>query len=152
MTVPIQITFRNMKPSEGVADRVHAETAKLNRYFKRITSCRVIVEAPHRHHRWSGAFHIRIELGVPGDEIVVKHTPSLRSALAQRHVFKWVKHLETDAPHKDIFVAVRDAFRAARRRLESYVHQLRREVKAHDRVPPLRAEKLGLAGLMILKS
>jgi ribosome-associated translation inhibitor RaiA len=132
-----------MEPSEAVAMRIRAESAKLDRYFNRITSCRVLVEAPHRHHRWGEPFHIRIELSVPGTEIVVKHAPSLHSALARAEMGKWSKHFEAGVPHKDMYVTIRDAFRAARRRLEDYVRRLRGDVKVHGRVPPVRADKLG---------
>ena len=138
MNLPLQITFRNMEPSEAVATRIRAESAKLDRYFNRITSCRVLVEAPHRHHRWGEPFHIRIELGVPGTEIVVKHAPSLHSTLAHAETGKWCKHFEAGVPHKDMYVTIRDAFRAARRRLEDYVRRLRGDVKGHSRVPPVR--------------
>ena len=142
MIQPLQIAFRNMEPSEAVAARINAEAAKLDRYFNRITSCRVLVEAPHRHHRWGEPFHVRIELGVPGEEIVVKHAPSLRRALEHSDTPKWVKHLEPDARHKDMYVTIHDAFKSARRRLEDYVRRLRGDVKIHDRVPAIRADKL----------
>jgi len=76
MMLPVQTTFRNMDTSPAVAGQVQEEVEKLDRYFRRITSCRVIVEAPHRHHRHGDSFHIRIELGVPGKELVVTHEPT----------------------------------------------------------------------------
>jgi len=76
MNLPVQMTFRNMDASAAVAARVQEEADKLERYFDRITSCRVIVEAPLRHHRRGDPFHIRIELGVPGKELVVTHEPT----------------------------------------------------------------------------
>ena len=142
MILPVQITFRNMQPSEAVAARARAEAAKLDRYFDRITSCRVVVEALHRHHKWGEQFHVRIELGVPGEEIVVRHAPSLRGALAHTDTSKWLKHLEAGGAHKDVYVTMRDAFKAARRRLEDYVRRLRGDVKVHARVTPVRADKL----------
>ncbi len=151
MILPLQITFRNMKPSQAVSARINAEAAKLNRYFNRITSCRVLVEAPHRHHHWGEPFHVRIELGVPGSEIIIKHVPSLRKALAHSDLAKWVKSLEPDAPHKDMYVAIHDAFKAVRRRLEDYARRLRGDVKIHGRVGAIRAAKLNsekLPGLL----
>ena len=142
MNLPLQITFRNMEPSDAVAARVNAEAAKLDRYYGRITSCRVVVEAPHRHHRWGELFHIRIELGLPREEIVIKHAPNLRRGLAHAGESKWAKHLEARAAHKDIYVTIHDAFKAARRRLEDYARRLRGDVKIHARVPALREEKL----------
>jgi ribosome-associated translation inhibitor RaiA len=131
-----------MQPSEAVASRVRAEAAKLNRYFDRIISCRVVVEAPHRHHQRGAPFHLRIDLGVPGEEIVINHVPSISSALAQRETGKWVKHLEAVAPHKDIYVTIHDGFKAARRRLEDYVRRLRNDIKIHGRTTAIRADKL----------
>ncbi len=130
-----------MQPSDAVTARIRAEAAKLDRYYNRITSCRVLVEAPHRHHRRGGPFHLRIDLRVPREEIVVKHEPSLHHALAHDDSSKWVKHLEAGGPHKDMYVTIRDAFKAVRRRLEDHVRRLRGDVKVHARVPPLHADK-----------
>jgi hypothetical protein len=101
MILPVQTTFRNMDASAAVAARVQEEADKLDKYFDRITSCRVIVEAPHRHHRRGEPFHIRIELGVPGKELVVTHVPTL----AHEDQGEWHKHLEVMGPHKDVYVA-----------------------------------------------
>lgn len=139
-SVPLQITFRNVQRSSAVTNVIEAEMAKLQRYFDRLTSCRVIVEAPNRHHRSGDPFHIRIDLDVPREKIVIKHSPSLRCALA-REAGRSLKHLEPDVPHKDIYLAVRDAFSAARRRLEAYARRLRGDIKIHHRIPPGRVDK-----------
>src|SRR5512140_3645161 len=81
MILPVQITFRNIPPSDAVAARVQEEAEKLDEFYRRITSCRVIVEIPHRHHTLGEQFHVRIKLGVPGGEIVVQHEASLHSAV-----------------------------------------------------------------------
>jgi ribosome-associated translation inhibitor RaiA len=123
MILPVQTTFRNMDASAAVAARVQEEAKKLDKYFDRITSCRVIVEAPHRHHRRGEPFHIRIELGVPGKELVVTHEPTLE----HEEQAEWHKHLEVAGPHKDVYVAIRDAFKAMRRQLQDYVRCLRHD-------------------------
>jgi ribosome-associated translation inhibitor RaiA len=93
MILPLQTTFRNVDASPAVAARVQEEAEKLGRYFDHITSCRVIVEAPHRHHLNGESFHIRIELGVPGKELVVAHEPTLmHEQQSELH-----KHLEAEA-------------------------------------------------------
>lgn len=142
MIRPVQITFRNLPQSPAVSARIRSEVAKLDKFFDRITSCRVVVEAPHRHQKRGELFHIRIDLSVPADEIVVKHAPSLHNALSHTDTTKWAKHLEADVPHKDMYVTIRDAFKIARRRLENYVRRLRGDVKIHGRVPAIRASKL----------
>jgi cold shock CspA family protein/ribosome-associated translation inhibitor RaiA len=138
MILPVQMTFRNMDTSTAVAARIQEEADKLDRYFGRITSCRVIVEAPHRHHRYGDPFHIRIELGVPGKELVVTHEPTLKHE-AQG---EWHKHLEPGVPHKDVYVAIRDAFKAVRRQLQDYVRCLRHDVKMHRPAPHAKVSKL----------
>jgi ribosome-associated translation inhibitor RaiA len=126
-----QITFRHMEVSPAVEARILDEIAALERYFERITSCRVVVEAPHKHHQHGRGFHITIDLHVPGKEIVVNHEPSLHSALAEGEATEVEKHLETHPDHKDIFVSIRDAFAAARRQLEDYARILRGDTKHH---------------------
>lgn len=133
MILPVQVTFRNTDPSAAVEQRVHEEAEALNRYFDRITSCRVMVEAPHRHHQHGQTFHVTIELGVPGSKIIVNHEPSLHSSLVHSETGEMEKRLEAQPDHKDVFVSIRDAFTAARRQLEDYVSVLRGEVKRHER-------------------
>ena len=125
MILPVQITFRNMPSSDAVAARVQKEPEKLDEFYRRITSCRVMIEAPHRHHKSGEQFHVRIELGVPRGEIVVRHEPSLHSAVQRGDEEEWEKHLEANPQHKDIDVVIRDAFKAARRRLQDYARRQR---------------------------
>jgi ribosome-associated translation inhibitor RaiA len=116
-----------MDYSEAVVARLQEEADKLDKLFDRITSCRVMVEAPHRHRRRGDLFHIRIELGVPGRELIVAHEPAVRHEEdGQRH-----KRLEVGGRHRDVYVAIRDAFKAMQRQLQDYSHCLRQEVKTH---------------------
>jgi ribosome-associated translation inhibitor RaiA len=129
---PAQTTFRNMPPSEAVLERVQKEADKLGKYFDRITSCAVVIEAPHGHKNHHGEpFHVRVEVGVPGKELVVNHNPSLRRIVERDEEARARKTHEVEAPHKDLYVAIRDAFLAVRRQLQDYVHCLRHEVKTH---------------------
>jgi cold shock CspA family protein len=61
--------------------------------------------------------------------------PRLHQAIRGMEVDKGQKDLEVDAAHKDLYVAIRDTFVAARRRLEDYARRQRGAVKLHD-VPP----------------
>lgn len=131
MNTPTQITFRHMAVSPALEARIHEEVTALEHCFSRITSCLVVVEAPHQHHQRGSEFHIRINLRVPGSEIVVNHEPSLHSTLAKSESGEWEKHLEAHPDHKDVYVAIRDAFAAARRQLEDYARVLRGDVKHH---------------------
>lgn len=117
-----------MEPSDAVSARIEAESAKLDEFFPRITSCRVVIEAGQHGE----LFHIRIDIAVPGREIVVNHEPSARAALSQEDEAALKKHLEIHPEHKDVYVAIRDAFGGARRQLQDYAKRLRGEVKTHE--------------------
>jgi ribosome-associated translation inhibitor RaiA len=66
MILPLQISFRNLKPSEAVEGRIREEAAKLETFYKGIMHCRVVVELPHKHHRKGDLYHVRIDLTVTG--------------------------------------------------------------------------------------
>jgi ribosome-associated translation inhibitor RaiA len=112
MQIPLQITFRHMKPSEAVADAIRDRAEKLEHFYDRITGCHVIVESPNRPHHQGNLFHVRIDLTVPGAEIVVGRDPPEHHA------------------HEDVYVAVRDAFDAARRQIEDFIRQSRPREKS----------------------
>jgi ribosomal subunit interface protein len=124
MQVPLQVSFRNTPPSPAIEAAIREKAAKLEEFFDRITSARVVVETPHRQHRQGKLFHVRIDLRVPGREIVVSRDP------AQHHAYE------------DVYVAIRDAFDAAKRQLEDYAREARREVKAHESPPAGRIARL----------
>jgi ribosome-associated translation inhibitor RaiA len=143
MQLPIQITFRNMDSSPAVEAKVREEAEKLSEFYGRIMGCRVMVEIPHQHRQQGKRFHIRIDLTVPGGEIVVNHEPSLRGSIRQNGFEKRKKEQEVAAPHKDIYVAIRDAFKAARRRLQDHARIQSGAVKRHK---PARRARTGDKG------
>jgi ribosomal subunit interface protein len=104
MQTPLEITFRGMAPSEAVEARIREKVAWLERFYDGITGCNVVVEAPHHHSRKGNLFAVSIELSVPGGPSIV----------AGR-----VHH--DDHAHEDVYVAIRDTFDAARRRLQDHV-------------------------------
>jgi cold shock CspA family protein/ribosome-associated translation inhibitor RaiA len=113
-----------MEPSGAIEERIRKEAAKLERYSDRITGCRVVVEEPQRRHHHGNLFHIRIDLTLPGGELLVKRSP------AEHHA------------HEDAYVAIRDAFMAARRRLQDHVRRQRRDIKVHEEQPEGRIIRL----------
>jgi ribosomal subunit interface protein len=96
----LQISFRGMETSAAVEARIRERTERLERFDDRITSCHVVVQAPHRHHQQGQLYEVRIQVRVPGDELVINREGS------------------QDHAHEDVYVAIRDAFQAAERRLE----------------------------------
>jgi ribosome-associated translation inhibitor RaiA len=75
MQSPVQITFRNVERLEVVESLIHEKVAWLEKYHGRITSCKVVIEAPHRSHQRGNPFHVHIDLALPGFEIVVNRDP-----------------------------------------------------------------------------
>lgn len=131
-----------MKPSEAVDARVREEVAKLETFYKGIMHCRVMVELPHRHHRSGDLYHVRIEMTVPGAELIVKREPSLQTSLRQVDTEKQSKSYEAHAAHKDVFVVIRDAFKEARRQLQDYARRMRGQTKVHVPQPSGRVSRL----------
>jgi ribosomal subunit interface protein len=107
MDVPLQITFRHMEPLPALEAQIRQRAEELDRFSDRITSCHVVVECRNPRHHQGNLFEIRINLNVPGAEIVVGHDPGANHA------------------HEDAHVAVRDAFDAVRRQLEDHVREYR---------------------------
>ncbi len=117
MQQPLQITFRGIPHSDAMETAIREKAAKLDKFYDRIMSCRVMVEAPHSHHHKGKLYHVRIDLTVPDDELVVNRTPT------------------KDHAHEDAYVAIRDAFDAARRQLQDYARKQRGKVKSHEAPP-----------------
>ena len=113
MLTPLEITFRHMDPSPALEARIRRRAEELDQFLAPITACRVVVECQHQRHRQGNLFEVRIDLTVPGGEIVVGRDSGANHA------------------HEDAHVAVRDAFDAARRQLEDHARDRRGAVKLH---------------------
>ena len=110
MRLPLRITFRGLPRSPAIVAAIREKVEKLEQFHDRIMSCAVVVEIPGRHKHKGKEFVVRIDLKVPKGEIVV-----------------------TRDHHEDILVALRDAFGAARRKLEDVARRKRGEVKRRAR-------------------
>jgi cold shock CspA family protein len=142
MKLPLQITFHNMESSELAKEWVRGEAEKLDTFYDRIMSCRVALELLHRHQQKGNPFHVRIELVLPGKEIVVKREPGLGSRARQLLQGELTKKLEVESPHKDLRFAITEAFKAAGRRLQDYARRQRGLVKSHEPLPLARVSRL----------
>lgn len=119
MEIPLQITSRNLELTDAIESEIRQKSEKLDRFYDRITRCRIIVESPHRHSHQGKLYNVNIYLTVPGAELVVKREP-----------------------HEDLYVAIRDSFNAIRRKLEEYDRKQRNEVKHHEEAPQARITAL----------
>jgi ribosomal subunit interface protein len=108
MQIPLQVSFHGVGHSDALYNSIRERAEKLERYYAHIVSCRVALELGDRHKRKGKQYAARIDIKVPGGEIAVTH-----------------EHDE------DVQIALRDAFDAARRRLEDYARTQRGDVKRH---------------------
>jgi len=118
--LPLQITFRHMEPSLALADRIRTLVSRLEKFDARITHCHVIVTPPPRHRRRGALYDLHIDIALPEQVIAVRHAHAGAAA------------------HADPYVALRDAFRAARRKLEDYRRTRRGDIKNHSQPPRVR--------------
>jgi ribosome-associated translation inhibitor RaiA len=100
MQSPLQITFRDIQTSLTLEQRIREKASKLDAIYSRIIACHVMVERVQRHQRQGQLFNVHIRLTVPGGEIAVNRNED-----------------------EEIYVALRETFDAARRRLEGYVRK-----------------------------
>ncbi len=129
MLLPAQIAFRDIEDHTGLDDYVQKEAAKLERFYSRISSCRVIVERPQRAAS-SKLYHVRIDLGVPNEELVVKHVPSLHGTLQDIQTQKSRREAKSVLVHKNPKRAIHEAFQEMGRQLQDYARRQEGAVKA----------------------
>lgn len=104
MELPLTITAQDITLPESIEAVIREKAEKLERFYHHLIGCQIRVEGPGRHHRNGGLFNVCIDLSVPGSELVVNHQP-----------------------HEDLAVAIREAFAAARRRLDEHARLEREE-------------------------
>ncbi len=119
MKLPLQVTSRKCTLSQRAMETIRHKAEKLEQFSHRIMGCRVMVETPHRHKHQGVMYNVRLDITIPGSEIVVKREP-----------------------HEDLFVAIRDAFDAARRQLQSLMRRKRGDIKTHSIPPHARIKQL----------
>ena len=135
------ITFRGLDHSKALEADIRKHIDKLARYYQPIMGCRVLVEFAQRHHDQGNRFHVRIDLTVPGGEIVVAHDASLHATEKDEEAQTSAQRAEPKPERKHALVAVREAFDIARRRLQDYGRRQRGSVKAHPRQPAVVRER-----------
>lgn len=109
MQRPLQIVFRNMPPSDAVETHIKEKVEKLELFYSHIIGCNATVEIAGKHQHQGNLFNVRLDITVPGSELVVNRDM-----------------------HEDMYVALRDAFDAAKRQLEDYGRRQRGDIKVHE--------------------
>lgn len=117
MQKPPEIDFQGMKATPAIEAAIAKHVAQLEERWGRVTSCRVVLKAPGRHHRTGGLYEVHIRLSLPdGREVNVARTPT------------------ADERHSDLTFAVDDAFKHARRQLQDQVRRTQGQIKQHEGV------------------
>jgi len=111
MQTPFEITFRGMARSTFVDAATAAWLDRLRRVFDRIEHCHVWIDLPHRHRRGL-PFQVKVVLAVPGTDGVVVH-----------------------GQNTDVYLALGEAFLAARRQLSHLARARRGAAKRHATAP-----------------
>jgi cold shock CspA family protein len=118
MQVPLQIVFEHIGSSEAIEAAVRKEAQRLERFYDRVTSARVVIGRPQHRHRKGDTYSVRIHLALPGGN----HVDITREPAATGR-------------HEDAYVMIRDAFDAAARQLQDEARKLDGAVKAHEAPP-----------------
>ncbi|MGA3402775.1 MAG: HPF/RaiA family ribosome-associated protein [Acetobacteraceae bacterium] len=105
MSFALHIAFRNMDASASAEALVRQRAEELEHLSDRISACRVVLDCAHRQNQLSRLYRVHIDLTLPGGPIVVNRDAGSNHA------------------HDDLQLAIRDAFDAARRRLQEYARK-----------------------------
>lgn len=111
MLLPVQITSKELELTPALEAHIRKKTEKLSRFYNRVSSCRVVIDMPKKHQHRGRLYNVRIDVTVPGKELVVNHKEE-----------------------KDIYVAIREAFNAINRQLEEHSRKRHGRVKTHSDV------------------
>ncbi len=109
MRLEPNITIRNLPRSDAIEGHIRDKIEKLDNFCPRIMSCRVVLEQSQKSKHQGKLYNARIDVTVPGHELAVNRIQD-----------------------EDLYVAIRDAFFAARRKLQNLARRQRGEVKAHE--------------------
>ncbi len=102
-----------MEPSAAVEANVQLWAGRLAHSFQDIVRCAVVVEQPHRKHHQGRTFQVHVYVTIPERTIAITRDSG------------------RDHTHEDVYVAISDAFRAARRVLQDEAQIRRGDVKLH---------------------
>lgn len=142
MQLPPTITFRGVERTTALETEILTRLRKLETYYRGITGCRVLVELVQRRHEAGNRYHVRIDLTVPGEELVVAHEAGLHATAQDVDAEKLTKVAESDPERKHARVAIREGFDIARRRLQDYARRQRGAVKSATRQARGRVSQL----------
>ena len=124
MNTSLQISFHNLPHSRVVERAIHEAASRLEGIHDRIMQCRVVVDQPHRHHKEGNPFQIRIDLKMPGAELVVKREPPGRLS------------------YSELSSVILEAFDEMEQQIEEFLNRRRGFVKTHESLPHARVARI----------
>ena len=95
-----------MLHSPAMDERIRELAQKLEEFHPRITHCHVVVNEPDKHKRHGNQFEVRVDLHVPGRDIVATHQKN-----------------------EDAYVAIHAAFDVLYRQLDEDIRMKRGDLK-----------------------
>lgn len=113
--IPLKIDYKNYEDHPDLSSLIQDQVEKLEKFFDRITSCHIVVSRPHNRRQNGNNYHVHIDLHMPGNVVVINREP------------------ERDSRHDDVSLAIRDAFKAAKKSMQCYIDKLRNEIKYHPK-------------------
>ena len=108
----VQITFRDLPPSDAVRTHVENHAERLRARYEPIIAFAVVLESRHHHKQHGNAYCVRIDIVQPGKETIISPHGS-------------------GTGHADLYAAIDDAFGDAERRLREAGRIRRGAVKSH---------------------
>jgi cold shock CspA family protein/ribosome-associated translation inhibitor RaiA len=124
MQVPPEIAFRNIEPTDELKARILEGIHSLEEVYDRIIKCRVMVEETNPGRRAGKLNHVRIDITIPRNELVINRNPP------------------PNPTSYDLPQAIGEAFDKARRQLLEFKRIQRGEVKTPGLPPHGRVVRL----------
>ena len=109
MKIPPQIQFLGMAPTVALEASTRQHIKKLESFAPDLMTCRATLELSQKHQHQGRPFSVRLDVTLPGLELVVNKVQN-----------------------EDIYVSLRDAFDNMKRQIEDAVRKRRGQVKHHE--------------------
>jgi cold shock CspA family protein len=119
MKLPLEISARDVRINDETEELIREKASKLDRLYDQIIGCRVRVDLPHRSQKTGTVYNVRIDITVPGAELIVKREPG-----------------------EDLHAAIVGSFETAQRRVKEFAEKQRGDVKTHFEKPTAKVARI----------
>jgi len=120
MKLPVHILFHGMERSDALDASAREHARKLELFASDIIACHVGIDLEQKHKQQGRLFGVRIDLTLPGHELVVNRVQN-----------------------EDAYLALRDAFDNMKRQLEDVVRRRQQRVKEPAPILPEAPDAAG---------